>query len=199
MQASAWWPALVTVVDHALARGESLDALLSMASTHDPDGRRRRLPGPGLAGQPPDRPHTHDDDTPLPHRRSATTTSSGSPRPHPGLEPATATQVEARPLRRVATIARRRLRRPERRRRGPHRHGRPGTNPGRRSRRWSPTPPLWDDAPFTPSVPRTSTTWRGTTTPSCSTPGGPGPTCATGSAPTRHPPAPGTPHPGGPT
>ena len=35
MQASAWWPALVSVVDHALARGESLDALLSMASTHD--------------------------------------------------------------------------------------------------------------------------------------------------------------------
>ena len=37
MQTSAWWPALVTVVDHALARGQTLDDLLSIAGIHDPE------------------------------------------------------------------------------------------------------------------------------------------------------------------
>jgi DNA primase catalytic core len=37
MQTSAWWPALVTVVDHALARGQTLDALLTIAGAHDPE------------------------------------------------------------------------------------------------------------------------------------------------------------------
>jgi DNA primase catalytic core len=37
MQTSAWWPALITVVDHALARGQTLDALLSIAGARDPD------------------------------------------------------------------------------------------------------------------------------------------------------------------
>jgi len=37
MRNSPWWPALVTVVDHALARGQTLDALLSIAGTRDPE------------------------------------------------------------------------------------------------------------------------------------------------------------------
>ena len=37
MQISVWWPALVTVVDHALARGQTLEALLSIAGTRDPE------------------------------------------------------------------------------------------------------------------------------------------------------------------
>ena len=36
MQDSPWWPALVTAVDHALARGQLLDTLIGMAGAHDP-------------------------------------------------------------------------------------------------------------------------------------------------------------------
>ena len=35
MQDSPWWPALVTVIDHALARGQQLDTLIDMAGALD--------------------------------------------------------------------------------------------------------------------------------------------------------------------
>jgi hypothetical protein len=73
MQTSAWWPALVTVVDHALARGQTLDALLSIAGTHDPEvdlddaqamvWRVSLLTDPTPADDtPPPPPEDHDDD-----------------------------------------------------------------------------------------------------------------------------------------
>jgi hypothetical protein len=36
LQDSPWWPALVTVVDHALARGHRLDTVTAMAGSLDP-------------------------------------------------------------------------------------------------------------------------------------------------------------------
>ena len=101
MQTSAWWPALVTVVDHALARGQTLDALLSIAGTHDPevdlDDAQALVWRVSLLTDP-----TPADDTPLPRRRTTTTTSSGSRPPHPTSK-APRPRTSARPTPTTAT------------------------------------------------------------------------------------------------
>ena len=131
MQASAWWPALVSVVDHALARGESLDALLSMA--RDPSTTRSTsttarpwcwrvslltdpAPPDARALAPP--PEDCDDDL------------EWIPPTTPGLEPARPAQVRTPQTPAPVPLRPRTSRPPWRRRPGPHRHGRPGTHPG---------------------------------------------------------------------
>ena len=148
IQASTWWPALVTNIDHGLQRGWQLEALLGAG----PGDAERRLGRASTSARPwcgeprsRSRPHPRRARARLPLRRAARGPvgrrrarpgHARRPRHRPRLDRLAARRGPRPDDDHLVDAARggpgrRRRRRPGRRRRGPVRRGRP--------RRWPPT------------------------------------------------------------